>query len=82
MTKSISIPITFILEKDKESGWYSSQIKEFPQAISQGKTKKEAIDNVMEAFGEFMLLYQETKKRQIRKSPNRIIEKATILLHA
>ncbi len=53
MTKQISIPITFILEKDKETGYYTSQIKEFPQAISQGKTKKEAIDNVIDAFGEF-----------------------------
>lgn len=50
MTKSISIPITFILDKDTESGWYSSQIKEFPQAISKGKTKKEAKNNAIDAF--------------------------------
>ena len=50
MTESVSIPITFILDKDPESGWYSSQIKEFPQAISQGKTKKEAKSNAVDAF--------------------------------
>lgn len=80
MTKSISIPVTFILEKDPESGWYSSQIKEFPQAISQGKTKKEAMDNVIDAFGEFVLMHQE--KRTVRKAANRTIEKANILVHA
>lgn len=80
MTKSISIPITFILEKDPESGWYSSQIQEFPQAISQGKTKKEAMDNVIDAFGEFVLMHKE--KRTVRKAVNRTIEKANILVHA
>jgi len=82
MTKQISIPITFILEKDKETGYFSAQIKEFPQAISQGKTKKEAIDNVIDAFGEFMEMYKEKKNRIIRKKANRTIEKARLLVRA
>lgn len=50
MTKSIQTTLTFILEKDPDSGWFSSQIKEFPQAISQGKTKREAINNAINAL--------------------------------
>lgn len=49
-----SIPVTFILEFDKESGYYASQIKEYPHVISQGKTKKEAINNAIDAFMEFI----------------------------
>lgn len=60
MSKSISIPLTFILEKDSQNDWYTAQIKEYPQAISQGKTKKEAIENVIDALGEFVLMNQVT----------------------
>ena len=53
-----SIPVTFILEFDKESGYYASQIKEYPHVISQGKTKKEAINNAIDAFMEFIEMYK------------------------
>ena len=81
MTKQISIPITFILEKDKETGYYTSQIKEFPQAISQGRTKKEAMDNVIDAFGVFMEMYKE-KSAPVRKTAFRTVSKANLLVHA
>ncbi|HEV7230612.1 MAG TPA: type II toxin-antitoxin system HicB family antitoxin [Bacteroidia bacterium] len=82
MTKQISIPITFILEKDKETGFYTSRIKEFPQAISQGKTKKEALDNVMDAFREFIEMYKAKEKVTTRKTASRTIEKAHLFVHA
>ena len=56
MKKTHSLPVTFIVEFDKESGYYSSQIKEYPQAISQGKTEEEAIDNVIDAFMDYKSL--------------------------
>ncbi|MHB8261978.1 MAG: type II toxin-antitoxin system HicB family antitoxin [Bacteroidia bacterium] len=82
MTKQISIPITFIFEKDKKTGYYTSQIKEFPQAISQGKTKKEATDNVMDAFCLFVEMYKEKRNVSIRKTAFRTIEKSRLLVHA
>lgn len=82
MTKEISIPITFILEWDKETGYYTSQIKEFPQAISQGKTKKEALDNVMDAFREFIEMYKSKKHVTLRKTASRTIEKTKLFVHA
>lgn len=59
-------PVTYILEKDPDTGWYTSKIKEFPQVISQGKTKQEAINNVIDALNlfqtDFMNLVKEGEK--------------------
>jgi predicted RNase H-like HicB family nuclease len=44
--------ITFILKFDKSSGLYASKIKEYPNALSQGKTEQEAIHNVIDALFE------------------------------
>ena len=40
---------TVALRPEKEGG-YSVQCLELPQAISQGETKKEALDNIREAI--------------------------------
>jgi predicted RNase H-like HicB family nuclease len=39
-----------VLEKQKEGG-YTAQCSEIPGAISQGETKKEALENIKEAIG-------------------------------
>ena len=52
MKKIHSLPVTFIVDFDKEPCYYVSQIKEYPQAISQDKIEEEAIENVIDAFVE------------------------------
>ena len=74
-----SIPVTFILEFDKESGFYASQIKEYPHVISQGKTQKEAINNAIDAFMEFIEMYKQKSFTRIRASQNRIIKQSNFL---
>jgi len=41
---------TVSLVKDKETGWYAARCAELPEAISQGKTEAEALDNIREAI--------------------------------
>ena len=41
---------TVIIEKDEKSGWYAGQFCEFPEALSQGKTIDELMDNMKEAI--------------------------------
>ena len=40
---------TALVEKS-EDGWFVGQIKEFPAAISQGKTIKELKDSLLDAL--------------------------------
>ncbi len=56
MKKTHSLPVTYIIEFDKDSGYYAAQIKEYPQAISQGRTQEEAIENVIDDFMEFIIV--------------------------
>ena len=44
MKKIHSLPVTFIVDFDKEPCYYVSQIKEYPQAISQDKIEEEEYD--------------------------------------
>lgn len=76
------IPITFILEKDEESGYYCSQIKEYPNVISQGKTQKEAIKNAIDAFMEFVEMYKEKSITKLKPSKNRIIKETNLFISA
>ena len=39
-----------ILEKDKESGWFTVTVPALPGCISQGKNRKEALKNIKEAI--------------------------------
>jgi len=41
---------TVVLEKDPDTGLFVAQCVEIPQAISQGKTEDEALQNVKEAI--------------------------------
>ena len=42
--------LTIIIEQDMESGWFVGQIKEYPAAISQGKTIEELKVNLIDAL--------------------------------
>ena len=60
---------TVRLEKDPDSGWYSVQCIELPEAISQGETKNEALENIKEAIS----LVLEDKKETARKKGDRLV---------
>ncbi len=60
---------TIRLEKDPDSGWYSVQCIEIPEAISQGETKREALQNIKEAIG----LVLEDRRETARKKGDRLV---------
>ena len=61
---------TVRLKKDKDSGWYAVRCVELPEAISQGRTKEEALKNAKEAIE---LVLEEHEKRA-KKEGGRMIE--------
>lgn len=63
--KSTRVPqdkFTVILRKE-EGGGYSVQCVELPGAISEGKTKKEALSNIREAIQGFLEAFPEEEAR-------------------
>ena len=60
---------TVRLEKDPDSGYYSVQCVEIPEAISQGETEKEALENIKEAIA----LVIEDKKETVRRKGDKLI---------
>jgi hypothetical protein len=43
----ITIPVTPIYVEDEKIGGYTIFFKEFPDIISQGETKEDALDNII-----------------------------------
>lgn len=66
---SVTREFTIRLEKDPDSGWYSVQCIELPEAISQGETKKEALQNIKEAIS----LVLEERRESARKKGDRLV---------
>lgn len=56
---------TVIVEVDPETGWYIGQCKQFPGAISQGKTMKELLENMKEAI-ELVIECEGLTEQQIK----------------
>ncbi len=50
--------MTIIYETDQD-GWWVATIPEFPGAFSQGKTKQEARENVLDALSELTAARRE-----------------------
>lgn len=46
--KSGYFELTWVLVKDKATGYYSAYFAEIPEAIAQGKTQKEAKENLLQ----------------------------------
>jgi predicted RNase H-like HicB family nuclease len=61
---------TVRLKKDSDSGWYAVRCVELPEAISQGKTEKEALANIKEAIE----LVLEVREKEARKQGGRLAE--------
>jgi predicted RNase H-like HicB family nuclease len=43
--------------EDGEDGWIVARVRELPAAMSQGRTREEARDNVLDALHELALSY-------------------------
>lgn len=59
--------VTIIYENGKD-GWWVATIPEFPGAFSQGKTKPEARENVLDALSELMAARRELALKQRPRS--------------
>ena len=55
---------TVRIKKDKVSRWYAVRCVELPEAISQGKTIEEAVNNIREAIGLVLEEHSEVAKKQ------------------
>lgn len=49
MTASVDFTISF--ESPDEDGWIVARVLEIPGAVSQGRTREEARENALDAFG-------------------------------
>lgn len=61
--------ITIIYEWS-EDGWWVAEIAEVPGAISQGRTKPEAKENVLDALSELMIARRELALKDVREPSN------------
>ena len=57
-----------IVYQQNADGWITSSIPEYPGAISQGKTREEARDMVLDALNELMLAGKENGIRTVQSS--------------
>lgn len=55
---------TVRLKKDPDSEWFAVQCVELPEAISQGRTEKEALENIKEAIELVLEEHEEQAKKQ------------------
>lgn len=55
---------TIRLRKDEDSGYYAVRCIELPEAISQGKTEKEALANIKEAIELVLEEYEEEARKK------------------
>ena len=44
-----------LISRDKETGWYVIEVPNLPGCISQGKTKKEALENTVDAIRGYLV---------------------------
>lgn len=62
----MSAKLTVIYEKGEDGFWIAT-IPEIPGAFSQGKTKKEALENAVEAMVELMLARRDLAMKERSK---------------
>jgi predicted RNase H-like HicB family nuclease len=51
-----------VILREEEEGGYSVQCVELPGAISQGETRKEALENIKEAIQGYLEAFPEEKE--------------------
>jgi predicted RNase H-like HicB family nuclease len=72
---SVTPQLTIIFERG-ESGWWVATIPEVPGAFSQGRTREEARENVLDALTELMAARRELALRE--RSPGAELENLPI----
>jgi predicted RNase H-like HicB family nuclease len=60
----VSIDFTIAFEEPDEDGWIVARVLEVPGAISQGRTREEARDNVLDALRTVLTPDDELEGRQ------------------
>ena len=66
-TKVVEGKFSVILREEEEGG-YSVQCVELPGAISQGDTRKEALENIKEAIHGYLEAFpEETERSKLKK---------------
>jgi len=68
--------LTAVFEKAKEGG-YVCWFEEVPEAMSQGETRKEAKQNLLDAFKLIMEYRHEQAEKQLRKLRTRKVNVTT-----
>ena len=71
---------TIIVEHDPATGLYCGQCEQLPEAISQGATEGELMDNIREAIELVLEDRRETLRQQYRNRPvhHRTLHIATV----
>ena len=64
--KKIRIDIVIYAEKDREEKVYSITALQIPNVVTQGKTRKEAIENLKEALELYFEEMPEERKRMVQ----------------
>jgi predicted RNase H-like HicB family nuclease len=71
-----SFSFTAIIEKS-DDGWYVGQIQEVPEALSQGKTINELMENLSDALH---LVFETKKERIVKKYSGRKVLKHRLVI--
>ncbi len=62
-----TINLTLISEKGDDA-WWTTKIKEVPGCITQGRDLNNARENIIEAFGLFVVEYLDAKKENTEEA--------------
>jgi predicted RNase H-like HicB family nuclease len=68
---------TVIIEKDSDN-WFIADVPELQGCHTQGKTKKEVLENIKEAIA--LCLESQAEKKQKQKTPSISVESSLCLI--
>ena len=58
-----------------EDGWYTGQIPEHPEVLTQGKTLKELEENLADALREVLEMKQEEYQKGLKQANYKVIRR-------
>ena len=61
-----------VLTKDSETGWFVAEVPSLPGCVSQGKTKKQALENIKDAIKGYLESVKKHPEEKIYKKFVRI----------
>jgi predicted RNase H-like HicB family nuclease len=74
------VDLTVVYEQGAD-GWITARIREFPAAMSQGRTREDARENVLDALRELVFSYLE-EGEPVPVPPGASIEELHVTLSA